>query len=71
MKKLIFTTALLIASSLTVNAQLKLTADNVDEIVKAMTLEEKATLVVGTSRQGSTGGNQSGNGMVGAHADLL
>lgn len=66
MKKLIFTTALLIASSLTVNAQLKITADNVDEIVKAMTLEEKATLVVGTSRQGSTGGNQSGNGMVGA-----
>lgn len=71
MKKLIFTTALLIASSLTVNAQLKLTADNVDEIVEAMTLEEKATLVVGTSRQGSTGGNQSGNGMVGAHADLV
>lgn len=54
------------------NAQLKLQPNNVDEILKAMTLEEKATIVVGTSRQGSTGGNQDGNnGMVGAHADLV
>ncbi len=53
------------------NAQLKLQPNNVDEIVKAMTLEEKATLVVGTSRQGSTGGVQGGNGMVGAHANQV
>ena len=41
------------------------------KILKAMTLEEKATLVVGTSRQGSTGGNQNSNGMVGSHADAV
>ena len=52
-------------------AQLKLQPNNVDEILKAMTLEEKATLLVGTSRQGSIGGNQTGNGMVGAHADAV
>lgn len=53
-------------------AQPKLQAGNVDAILKAMTLEEKATLVVGTSRQGSTGGNQANaNGMVGAHADAV
>lgn len=70
MKKLLYSFAFLCASFTPVNAQ-KLQSNNVDAILKAMTLEEKATLVVGTSRQGSTGGNQSGNGMVGAHADLV
>ena len=70
MKKLLVP-ALLMTCAVSSNAQLKLQQDNVDEILKAMTLEEKATLVVGTSRQGSTGGNQSENGMVGAHADAV
>lgn len=65
----------LIASAMMVVANCadaqRLQNDNVDEILKAMTLEEKAIIVVGTSRQGSTGGNQTGNGMVGAHADLV
>lgn len=62
----------MLSCALAGQAQLKLSPNNVDAIVKAMTLEEKATLVVGTSRQGSTGGNQSGaNGMVGAHADAV
>lgn len=33
----------------------KLTADNIDEIVAAMTLEEKARLVVGTGMEGASG----------------
>lgn len=61
----------MLSCTMTASAQLRLAPDNVDEILKAMTLEEKATLVVGTSRQGSTGGSQGGNGMVGAHADAV
>lgn len=62
---------MILSSAISANAQMRLQADNVDAILKAMTLEEKAILVVGTSRQGSTGGNQGDNGMVGAHADAV
>ena len=70
MKQKILLASLIMTSATCMNAQ-TLQENNVDAIVKAMTLEEKATIVVGTSRQGSTGGNQTGNGMVGAHADLV
>lgn len=70
MKKKILVAAMA-SCTLAANAQLMLKPNNIDAIVKAMTLEEKANLVVGTSRQGSTGGNQTGNGMVGAHADAV
>lgn len=70
MKKLVLSTVLVSCAMVSI-AQVKLQRDNVDEILKSMTLEEKATLVVGTSRQGATGGIQNANGMVGAHADAV
>ena len=48
MKRLpIFITALALVSSVAVAEELKLREDNISQIVKAMTLEEKAHLVVG------------------------
>ncbi|MDO4823723.1 MAG: glycoside hydrolase family 3 N-terminal domain-containing protein [Bacteroidales bacterium] len=70
MKKLVLNTVL-VSCAMVSSAQVKLQRDNVDEILKSMTRKEKATLVVGTSRQGATGGIQNANGMVGAHADAV
>ena len=68
MKKTILTIcAILVGSIGTMNAQ-KLQTNNVDEILKAMTLEEKAMLVVGGNRQIATTGD---NGMIGGHAQRV
>ena len=59
---------LLICSQSLTAQQLTLSADNVDEVLKAMTLEEKATLCVGYSIAQAT---EQLNGVIGAHADLV
>ena len=65
MKKLFFT-LLLATAAMTTNAQPQLRVDNIDEVLQAMTLEEKAKLLVG-------GANNffSANAVVGGEADLV
>jgi len=67
MKKLFLTAAAMLMVSAGF-AQLKLQADNIDEILKSMTLEEKATLCVGYSIAQAT---EELNGVLGQHADLV
>lgn len=47
--------------------QLKLTADNIDEVIKAMTLEEKAALLIGGGNRGFGGENST----IGATENLV
>ena len=63
--------AMLLLGSVQMQAQLKLQPDNVDQILKAMTLEEKAQLLVGKSSQGSVGENGAADDMIGMHSDLV
>ena len=63
--------AMLLLGSVQMQAQLKLQPDNVDQILKAMTLEEKAQLLVGKSSQGSVGENSAADDMIGMHSDLV
>ena len=48
--KLFAASVMLVACAIPASAQVKLQADNVDAVLKAMTLEEKATLCIGYSR---------------------
>ena len=68
MKKILTACAILAASVSTITAQVKLQPNNVDDVLKSMTLEEKAMLVVGGNRQIATSGD---NGMIGAHAQRV
>ena len=66
MKRLLSTCLLTATFIMTTNAQVKLRADNIDEVIKSMTLEEKAQLLVG-------GGNDSfvGSGAMLGHQEKL
>lgn len=70
MKQQLIAAILLAMCSAQMQAQVTLKADNIDQVLKSMTLEEKATLCVGYSHaQGDAG--SANNGMLGAHADMV
>ena len=64
-KTFLSTVSLWILSVMTTTAQVKLQPTQIDQVLKAMTLEEKAALVVGGNRRISV---EENNGMVGSHS---
>ncbi|MDO4216218.1 MAG: glycoside hydrolase family 3 C-terminal domain-containing protein [Bacteroidales bacterium] len=72
MKKLFLVASLCALGMQQVSAQsLKLNENNIDEIVKAMTLEEKSKLLVGCGRSVAFLAAFGGNGMIGQHSDIV
>lgn len=62
MKRFLFTGLYVIITTATMNAQIKLQKDNIQAVVSAMTLEEKAQLLVGGGNDGFAGsGAMMGN----------
>ncbi len=68
MKKLIIAAAATTLLASCAEKELKLQSNNIDEIVKAMTLEEKAALVVGV---GMDSGEEGLSATIGAQAELV
>ena len=66
MKKFLMTVAAL-SLALAAAAQPQLTKDNIEDVIKAMTLQEKATLLVGGARAAVVNGVTSGRPRRPAH----
>lgn len=72
MTRILIALSAFLALGMSMSAQsLRLNENNIDEIVKAMTLEEKAQLLVGRGRSVAFLAAFGGNGMLGQHADIV